>query len=231
MVIAMTKVARKIKRIAHSVSPRHIAKRYSTARIISHFANKLGIVYFGHIDARSDEHSLLRGITVSNSHTDQHYTVGTFKTYDMALVIRRDSLQYDDKRLKDHFWTIMTFDLHTTYDVPHFYIAQNKIRDELLARYSKLHKISLGQLCPYPALFNENLEIYGNLEKAIEIEQIITPDFAGLIAQHCTDISIEVAENTVYLYIAEKHPSNALLERMTNLGIWFAQIIDQKSSQ
>ena len=215
------------KKVLHRATPGHVARKFSTRRTIASFADMLGLVYFGYVNQSDDEHRLLRGMTISRTHDDQHYCVGTFKGYDMALVVRRDTLTYPDKRLKDHHWTIMTFDLHTYVDVPHFYIGQSKIREELLARYSALVPLQFGHFTQHAQAFIDNYIVYSSAEHAVEVEQILRPELTSGIAAHFKDLSVELSENTLYLYATEKHPSRSLLERMTNDGVWLAQAIDE----
>ncbi len=223
----MGKLSHRTKKVLHQSLPSHLAKRHATKRIIRKLADDLGLVYFGYVDQQDDEHRLVRGITVSRTHDDHHYTVGTFKSYDIAFTIRRDTLEYPDKRLKDHYWTILTVDLHTTSnDIPHFYISHHRIREELLARFSTMNRLQLGAFAPYPESFTSAYEIYSSQEHAVEVQRVITPQLGEMIVQHFSNMSIEVADNTIYLYVTEKHPSRALLERMLNAGIWLAQIID-----
>lgn len=225
------KLLHKTKNVLHRATPGHLTRGLSTRQVITRFANDLGFVYFGYVDQADDEHRLLRGMTVSRTHSDQHYSVGTFKGYDMALVVRRDTLEYPDKRLKDHHWTIMTFDLHTYVDVPHFYVGHSKIREELLARYSSMIPLQFGHFSQHSQAFLSEYTVYSSAEHAVDVEQILTPDLTAGIAAHFKDLSVELSENTLYLYATEKHPSRTLLERMTNNGVWLAQAIDASRQQ
>ena len=80
---------------------------HSTKRIVNQFADEFGLVYFGYVSQRSDEHHIVRGMTVSTNHHDDHYCIGTFDTYDVVFVERSDTLRNGKK----HQWHIMEFDL------------------------------------------------------------------------------------------------------------------------
>jgi hypothetical protein len=227
----MSKLIRDARHLLHKATPQHIIGRRVTSRMVRKFADDLGLVYFGFVDQQDDDHRLLRGITVSTTHDDHYYSVGTYKGYDMAVTVRRDTLRYPDKRLKDHHWTILTFDLHTERDLPHIYMGHHTVRDELLARYTELSAMTLGAYsqAQYPRNFLEEYTVYGRLTHAQEIDALITPDVAQVITQRFDGISVELQAGTLYLYRAEKHPERALLERMTNAGIWLAEAIDQRA--
>lgn len=218
------------RRIVRHMSPKQIARRYSAAHTVRVLANALGLVYFGYVDQRDDEHQLIRGMTVSNTHNDHYYTVGTFKGYDLAIVMRQDALRYSDKRLKDHYWTIVTIDLHNTkYQLPHCYIGHHTIREELIAQYNQLSPIALHPYSKdYTKEFLDAYTVFAKLTHAQLVASLLTPEMTTTIAQKFTEMSVEIVENTIYLYKAEKHPSRALLERMINNGLWLAETIDQR---
>lgn len=218
------------RRIVRQFSPKQISRRYSTAYTVRRLANALGLVYFGYVDQRDDEHQLIRGITVSNTHNDHCYTVGTFKGYDLAIVVRQDALRYTDKRLKDHYWTIVTVDLRTTkYQLPHFYIGHNTVRDELAAKHSQLSPIALHPYSKeYAKSFLDAYTVYTRLTHAQLVAGLLTPAITSAIAEKFTEMSVEIVENTIYVYKSERHPSRVLLERMINNGLWMAESIDQR---
>lgn len=216
------------KHLLHKATPKHIMHRHSTSRLIRKFADDIGLVYFGYVDQNDDEHQLMRGITMSMSHDDHYYSVGTFHGYDMALTVRRDTLQYPDRRLRDHHWTIMTFDLHTHFELPHLYIGHHTIRDELLARYTELGALNFGSYARHSEAFLSNYTVYGRMTHAQIIELLLTPEITHAISDRFLDVSIEIHDNTIYLYKPEKHPTRILLERMASNGIWLAESIDER---
>ena len=98
-------------------------------RAFQQFATKLGLVYFGYVDQRNDEHSLVRGVTVSTKHRDNHYCIGSFDGYDITVVERVDTLHFPGKESKTHNWTILTLDLHHGHDVPHVFMGLTSHHD------------------------------------------------------------------------------------------------------
>ena len=69
--------------------------------------NKLALVYFGHVSQRDDEHHMVRGVTVSNKHKDDHYCIGTYDSYDTIFVEWSDTLHNGNS----HVWHIIEVDL------------------------------------------------------------------------------------------------------------------------
>ena len=217
----MRRVLHQTTKIARRILPGHIVRHQRTRSVVQRLADSLGLVYFGYVDQRDDEHRLVRGITVSTTHDDHHYTVGSFQGYDISLVIRRDSLQYSDRRLKEHFWTILTVDLHSEVDLPHMYVGQHTARDEMVARLTQLTAL------PHAGdAFSKQYTLYGSMGQFIMIQSLFMQPVREVIAREFAGASIEIADGTVYLYLPEKHPSRTQLERLVRNGIWLAQTID-----
>ena len=212
-------------------TPGHLLRSQRTKQIIRKFADDIGMVYFGYVNPRVDEYRLVRGLTVSSSHEDHHYTVGSYKGYDVALVVRRDSLRYPDARISDHYWTIMTFDLHTRHELPHIYLAHKARRDFLVAKYTNLAEQPADLSINYSAEAKTEYTIFGEPSKAIEVAALVQPNMLDYMAKQYRGMSVEIEENTVYLYLSSKHPSRQYLEFMMRNGIWFAQSIDQLAWQ
>ena len=100
-------------------------------------------------------------------------------------------------------------------------------RDEAFgASFELLHPLDLGMYATYPAVFLSDYTIYGRATDSIMIEQTVTPDVANVIAQHFRGASIEIEENTIYLYIESQYPDEAILEKMLSNVLWLAEAID-----
>ena len=211
------------------LSPRQIIKRTSTTKTMRTLADKLGFVYFGYVDQQDDEHRLVRGLTASSTHSDQHYMVGTYSGYDVAFVVRRDTLHYHDKRVKDHFWTIATLDLHTPVELPHILIGNHGVRELLLAKYTMLPAYGFNTADPLLGNFTRHYNLYASLEHERIVRTIFDDQFLAQFVQHADGMSVELVENTLYIYTIEKHPSRVLLERMLTFGTWIAEAADQKA--
>ncbi len=221
----------KLKRVQRAVNPRHLTKAFGTRRMIKNFADQLGLVYFGGVDQSSDEHRLVRGITTSNTHRDDHYCVGTFHNYDVALVVRRDGLSYPDKRVKHHEWTILTVDLHTSREVPHIFIAHAKTRELLLAKYSHLVPLMIGYGQPGQQDFWSKYSVLAKLEQFVTVENMLSSEILTAIGTSFGDLAVELHENTIYLYLAKEYPTKVELETMLKNGIWLAERIDQLAQE
>lgn len=215
----------RLKRAMRHMRPSHVVKMRLTHHTIASFAEKVGLVYFGYVDQRDDEHRLIRGHTVSSTHQDNHYCIGAVRTYDVMLALRNDVVRAGASEQRCH-WLIYAIDLHTKVDVPHFYIG-HRSRDALFAAsYSQLRPIALTGRNIYSHRFTSEYTIYGTATHALTIEQIIQPQIAEVIAEHFQAVSIEIEDNTVYLYVESERPKEAQLEKMLSNGLWLAEAID-----
>lgn len=52
---------------------RHSVSARSRGAVLKKFAHKIGLVYFGVVDQHQDDHEVIRGLTVSTTHRDDHY--------------------------------------------------------------------------------------------------------------------------------------------------------------
>ena len=217
--------ALRVKRTLRHMRPSHIVKMRLTRGVIASFAEKVGLVYFGYVDQRDDDHRLIRGHTVSSTHQDNHYCIGTVRGYDVMLALRNDVIRAGAHEQRCH-WLIYTIDLHTKVDLPHFYIGHRSRDAVFSASYSQLHPIALTGRNIYPAKFMSEYTIYGTATYALVIEEILQPQIAEVIATHFQSVSIELEDNTLFLYIESERPTEAQLEKMLSNGLWLAEAID-----
>lgn len=220
----------RVRRALRHLRPQHIVSTRITRRTIDSFADKAGLVYFGSVDQRDEDHRLVRGHTVSATHIDNHYCVGTVHGYDVMLLLRNDVVREVGR--KDHrcHWLIFTVDLHTRQDVPHCYIGHQNREAVYKATYSQLRAVPFNSTGQYPAQFLSNYTVYGNIGQALAIESIIAPEVATVIATHFQGASIEIEDGTVYLYVESAYPREALLEKMLSNALWLAEQIDDRLS-
>jgi hypothetical protein len=204
-------------------------------RVFMHFAEKIGLVYFGYVDQRSDDHRLVRGLTVSAHHRDNHYCIGSFGGYDMMLVERVDTIRFPDKPPKSHDWIIMTFDLHTSVDLPHIFLGLHTHSEtfyaHLFTKFSNLHRVLLGTFGAYDSEFTNRYAMYTEPAHALAAQQLINQTIARTIGEHFGSLTVEIADSCVYLYAEHQRPSGALLEKMATYGTWLARAIDHQADE
>lgn len=225
---AQNRLALKTKRAIRHMSPRHIIRTRISAKAIREYADKVGLVYFGAVSPSDDDHRLVRGHTVSTTHLDNHYCVGTIRGYDTAVVARNDIVRTAKGSEQRCHWLIVTFDLHTKYELPHIYIGHKSRHGAYTASYDQLVPLTLGTYGAYPAAFLHEYAVYGVPSHAEVIERLISPQFAAVIQQYFQHASVEIEDNTVYVYIESRYPNETTLEKMVSNGLWLAENIDAR---
>lgn len=220
------RIVLRTKRIMRHMTPSHIVKTRMTRRLMRDFADKVGMAFFGYVSQNDDEHRLVRGHTVSATHTDNNYSIGTLRGYDVMMVSRNDVITTRHRQQQRCHWLICAIDLHTRIDLPHLYVGHAAREEAFLASYERLHRLNMGMYAAYPSQFLSEYAVYGLPADGIKIEQTITPEVALVIATHFSDASIEIENNTMYLYIESQHPTEVLLEKMLSNALWLAESID-----
>jgi hypothetical protein len=199
-------------------------------RTFQNFATKIGLVYFGYVDQRNDEHSLIRGMTVSTKHRDNHYCIGSFESYDITLVERVDTIHIPAKPPQTHRWIIMTMDLHHSVDLPHVFLGSHSHSDtfyeQFFTKYAHFSKINITEANLYSQPFLKRYALYTKADQALSAERLFSPSLANTIAEQFGSLTIEIYDGTIYLYAEHQQPSATLLENMLTRGLWLARAID-----
>lgn len=202
--------------------------------VISKFADKVGLVYFGYVNQHSDDHKVVRGFTVSSSHHDGHYCVGSVGGYSVSVVDRSDNVSQPDGSTKLHNWLIMAFDLHTKKPIPHFFIGakgnDSHACDALFSTFPNMKEVDLGTFEAYSPEFKTRYSIFARPAKSVEVEGIIDAKASMVIGAHLWPLLVEQHENVLYIYANDQRITSTLLDTMLENGLWLAGHIDQFSS-
>lgn len=186
------------------------------------FANKFHLVYFGTVDAYSDEHELVRGVTASATHTDSNYTVGTYNGHDLILVERRNEVSHPGMAKAKHHWVILQLDLKRR-DLPHMFIDSHHgetFHANLHIGHSKLRDVS----SLVPSLGHNH--ILAPVEHIEAVTAIITPDFVA--AMHSfKHLDFEINDDQLFVYAHNPTVSSVLLGDMLRIGGWLADHLDK----
>lgn len=198
-----------------------LVDKFMSQRIMKQFAAKHHFVYFGAVDARNDDHELIRGITASTSHADSHYTVGTFQGHDVMLVERRNKLTFPGKADSSHRWLVLEFDLKRT-GLPHIFINTRRHSDTFYANFrlgfAHLHDVtsltvSLGKA-----------GVYARTEALPVLHTLFSPDFVATL-QSFNNFDYEISDGQVFVY-AVSAPNPVVLTDMLRVGAWLANYLD-----
>ena len=215
-----------LQRMLRHYSPRLRARGAAIRR----FAKKTGLVYFGAVDQHKDDHEVIRGLTVSTTHRDAHYAVGSFDGYDVSIVDRFDVAYDAQYQPVEHSWLIYQVNLLNT-SVPHLFL---KPLGHSPAAYNKFftafHTLPAvnSLLDNHSSEFHSRYEVYANAMHVQELEQTLTTHATQTIAARFWPHAIEVYEGKLYVYITEhrQREFEAVLGATLHASVWLASVID-----
>lgn len=219
----------KARRIAHNIFRKATSARTHKRTIIK-FVEKIGLVYFGSVSQDSDDHQVVRGFTVSSSHQDSHYSVGSINGYDIIVVERNDAVWQSDGSIAIQDWLIMAFNLHTKQDVPHFFLHANrqdsKAYETLFSTFPNMKEVYLGTFETYGPEFTSRFSLYSQPSVSIEVERLFPADSTRVLGAHFWPFSAELHNSTLYVYSDGKQITPHLLNTMLENGLWLANHLD-----
>lgn len=199
-------------------------------RVIMKFAEKLGFVYFGSVDQHHDDHHIVKGLTVSSSHDDAHYSVGSFDGYDVSIVDRIDTIKKPNGKPITHSWIIVEIDLHNN-DIPHVFVGAHDHSDsayeKLFTAFPALQPVPLGTFEQYPDEFTKRYSLFGMPAQFITIEKYFNAELTRTIAAHFWPYSFEVTDGALYVYADNQIVSMHLLDSMLKNALWLAEQLDK----
>lgn len=197
----------------------------STKRVIRQFGNKYRLVYFGHVDAQEDDHQLVRGITVSTSHTDNHYTVGTYQGHDLMLVHRRNIVTFPGKPDSEYKWLIMEIDL-TQNNLPHIFMDGHR-HDEtfyanMFVKVPQFQNITshISQRDPH---FANKYTVFALPNQYAQVDAVMVPEITTTLHQHFPHFDFEIIDDRLYIYASGNMVTMAVLQDMLRAGAWLAE--------
>lgn len=221
-----------LKRTADNIF-HNLVKNGARKRAIIKLANKVGFIYFGTIDQRADEYQVTRGFTVSPTHQDRHYCVGSAKGYDVKIVDRNDAVYKPNNSIAIYNWLIVAIDLHTMQDLPHIFInAHNhdlKPYESFFSVFRNMKEVSLGTFEDYDADFSSRFSIYAQPSDSIEVERLFPNSATRVLGAHFWPLSMEISEGVLYVYSDDKNVTTSLLDTMLEDGLWLANHLDYQS--
>lgn len=232
MKLAPTQLHRQVRRVKDTISPQTLAHKLQTRRIIQDFADSHGMVYFGYVNHRTDEHRLVRGMTTSTHQDDTHYCIGSFQGYDAIFVRRQSTMSSVPSKQIHRNWLIMQIDLRTNYDIPHVFIGphvgQSGQYDEITSALHSFSPITIGVFGAHSQKFTNAYQMYTKPSRNIDVERILTPEITEQIAAHFSSLAIEIWDDCLFVYSTHRRPTRQLLDAMLRNGVWLAEQIDAR---
>ena len=211
---------------------RHYSPRIrSRGKVLRRFASKAGLVYFGAVDQHEDEHDVIRGLTVSTTHRDAHYAVGSYDGYDVSMVDRFDVAYDSHRKLIEHSWIIFQIDLQDV-SLPHIFFKPKghspAAYNKFFTAFNTLHVINDVFNDTHSHEFHARYDLYGLATHVVELEQTLTSFVTQTIAARFWPHAIEIFEGKLYVYITEHRLDETVLGATLQSATWLASVLDKK---
>lgn len=213
-----------------ALKPLSLAHTKATRKIFKQLARKFDLVYFGQVSHQEDEHQLIRGVTSAAHHADNHYTVGSFRGYDITLVERQDEVIFPSKPPHRYRWVILQFDLKHS-GLPHVFIEGNHHEEvffaNLFVKFAQFHNASnlFGRHDP---LFVRHFKVFTSAEAFVSAPKVLNYELTAMLGHHFRQFDYEIDDDRLLIYACS--PSIVtlnLLQELMRIGLWLAEQLDR----
>ncbi len=218
--------------MAHASLPHKVRRILSSRQrgtVIQSVAKKLGLVYFGSV-GHDDEHEVIRGITVSVSHRDSHFAIGSFDGYDVSVVDRDDTVASGDA-LVHRRWAIIQVALKHAPAVSDVILLPHDTKHHYAHAFSGLRHIQPVDMLvaePYSQEFLRRYAVLAASHQALDVNRMVTPALADLAALRLWPHAAELKEAKLLVYITEDRLSETVLRVAIESALWLADSLDQR---
>jgi len=202
----------------------------SQAAVFRRFAEHYDMVYFGKLHLDDEEHRIVRGVTVSTQHVDEHYCVGTIHNFDTILLKRTDTIiQPNSTHSEKYSWILMQIDLHSKYDHPHVFVDgghhDELFYNALFVKFARLMKVDKALFGDNHS-FTERFTAYTPPDALDDLPTIVGGEIGATMAQHFAHLDFEWFQDRLIIYSTGRMPTKHLLEHMLRAGLWLAEVLD-----
>lgn len=220
---------KQLHRLIHNVKTGGVVKSLSRARSYRDVCNRYDLVYFGTVNAQSDEHMMVRGLTVSAQHVDRHYCVGSVEGFEVILLERTDQLYFPYKKPESYRWTILQIDLDHV-NLPHVFLDsrqhQSAFYDAFFAKYPQMRRTDVNLLADHDPRFTRGFTTLCSIQDNSLVAQILSYEITATLGHHFSRYDFELFEDKILVYSSNRTPTRAVIDDMMRAGIWFAREIE-----
>lgn len=222
-------VKNRIQRLVHNVKTGGVIKTLSSARIYRDACQRYGLVYFGTVDSRGDEHTMVRGLTVSARHVDRHYCVGSVEGFEVILLERTDQLYFPHKSPESYRWTIMQIDLDRV-NLPHIFLDahhhQAAFYDAFFAKYQHMRRSDVNLFADHDPKFTQKFSALCRPQDVSIATQILRHTTTATLGHHFARFDFEMYQDKLLVYGTSRQPTSAMVDELFRAGVWFAREIE-----
>jgi hypothetical protein len=195
-------------------------------KVIQSLASKIGLVYFGSVDPRSDDHDSIRGITASTKHQDRHFAVGSYDGYDISIADRTYQPLHQSMK---HTWCVLQVTLRSA-DLPYTLIAPTLHAKDFEGVVQLQRNLLAAPLDELPHEFSSRYTVYMTGHDAYSLPLLLTRPIALESAVRIWPYAVELHRNKLYLYITEHRLTETVLGGAIESALWLADAFDTQSN-
>lgn len=220
------------KRLLRIVTLQQLRNFIRSSAVTRRFAERHDLVYFGSVE-RDDESRLVRGLTISNTHKDSHYLVGSAYGRDLIFLQRSDALRSSNhKKRESYIWNILVVDLKASAQLPHMYVEGRSrhgrgFYEALAMKKREFTELPIHFLSSYDPLFSNRFVVRLSAAAVSELGELLPPECAAVLAHHFAAFDFEWHDDVLYVYFLSSRPTLGQLEYMLKAGVWLAGELDR----
>ncbi len=199
-------------------------------KVFKDLCEQLDLVYFGHVSQHHDEHQMVRGFTLSPSHVDRHYCVGTLGGRDIIILQRTDTVSFPDKPSKAYTWVLLQIDMKKRTDlhlVLNSYNYESPVYDTLFKKLQHLQAVDPQSLPSYDQSFLKRFKLYSQQHNIDHIQRTLSDETARTLSHHFGMFDYELVDDELIVYAPVTTPHHKDIEHMIKAGIWFADELEK----
>lgn len=191
------------------------------------------LVYFGSVDQQRDEHELIRGVTLSPSHRDAHYCVGSINGYDVIFCERTDSVSFPRKPTRDYRWNILQVDLRNV-NLPHVLLDaghhDETFYSQLFTKFIRLSKADRGIFADHDPIFTNRFTAYAPPDSLETLPLLFSTDTTTILGHHFSHFDYECYQDRLIVYTPNRLATKQTLEHMIKAGLWLANELENNAT-
>lgn len=224
---------RRLHRLAHHVKTGGIVRTLSRARLFRDACQRYDLVYFGAVE-QTDEHEMVRGLTVSTRAVDRHYCVGSIEGYEVILLERSDQLYFPYKKPESYRWTILQIDLEHSR-LPHVFLDahhhQAVFYDAFSAKYPTLVRHDSQLFAEHDPRFVQAFTTHCAVVDIPLMMRYLPPHVTAILGHHFPHYDFELQDDKLLVYSSQQVPTKGVIENLVRAGVWLAREIEKIDHQ
>lgn len=208
--------------------------KQTTKSIYKAIAEEYDMVYFGHVDQRLDDHKLVRGVTLSASHQDNHYCIGSIAGRDAIILERTDTISHPNHAPTTFVWPIVSFDL-SVRQLPHVIVDSGNhdkaFYDQFFTKFFQFMKADSGVFESHDEAFRKNFTVFAPPDAIDRLTVLLPETITSNLAHHFPHLCFEIYNDTLIVYTPQSKSTRQLLDSMIHAGSWLSGEIENSAKQ